>query len=206
VSYDRSTPRGRARATRSTPAEGHQYRVPARASQAHTSRPSVPAGTRRPVRRLAVLAVLAAGLAAALSGCGIRDTALPVDAGVAASRTACPPAPDATLSKLAKDASILPTSPAPTLSPGPEASVAAARSAAAAASAQLAEKEKLLRSAAAAASAAAAPTATPTASASPSAEPTASPSPTASGGTLTCLLATAPSTPVPIPTPVPTSR
>lgn len=35
-----------------------------------------------------------AALAVALSGCGIRSTALPVDAGEPASRTACPPPAD----------------------------------------------------------------------------------------------------------------
>ncbi|MEY9876484.1 hypothetical protein ABH931_005994 [Streptacidiphilus sp. MAP12-33] len=41
-------------------------------------------------------AVLAATVTATLSGCGIRSTAVPVDAGLPASRTACPPTPGAT--------------------------------------------------------------------------------------------------------------
>ncbi|MBF9073237.1 hypothetical protein [Streptacidiphilus fuscans] len=42
-------------------------------------------------------AALGLGLAAALAltGCGIRSTAVPVDAGLPASRTACPPTPGA---------------------------------------------------------------------------------------------------------------
>ncbi|MEY9967360.1 hypothetical protein ABIA33_005430 [Streptacidiphilus sp. MAP12-16] len=84
-----------------------------------TARPRVvataPAGdtSRRTGRAggLAVVGVLAAVLAVALSGCGIRDTAVPVDAGDAASRTACPPPPNATLSALERDESLLPTAP-----------------------------------------------------------------------------------------------
>ncbi len=149
------------------------------------ARASAPAGSRRRVPRHTALAALVALAAAALSGCGIRDTALPVDAGVAASRTACPPAPDATLSKLAKDASILPTRPVPpipTLLPGPEASAA-----------ERAKKEQLRSAAAAAGST----PAVDTPAASPS--PTADPSATASDGTLSCLLATASPTATPSP-------
>jgi hypothetical protein len=147
----------------------------------HSSTPHRRSGpTDRPVRgglpvrpgratgRLAVLASVAAVAVAvtlALSGCGIRDTALPVDAGAAASRTACPPAPDATLSKLAADESIVPApSPpplpaVPVLPGGPEKT-------------SRAELEKLR----------------PTASASPAASAATSPGPsaTASDGTLVC--------------------
>ncbi|QMU79217.1 hypothetical protein GXW83_29450 [Streptacidiphilus sp. PB12-B1b] len=48
-------------------------------------------------------AVLAVALAALVSGCGIRDTTLPVDAGEGASRTACPPSPGASLSNLGRE-------------------------------------------------------------------------------------------------------
>jgi hypothetical protein len=54
-----------------------------------------------PVRLCAV--VVATAVAALLSGCGIRDTSLPVDAGVGASRTACPPSPGASLSNLGRE-------------------------------------------------------------------------------------------------------
>jgi hypothetical protein len=54
--------------------------------------------------RLAAVAGVVAALAALLSGCGIRDTSLPVDAGQGASRTACPPSPGASLSQLDRDA------------------------------------------------------------------------------------------------------
>ncbi|MBC3843933.1 hypothetical protein GXW82_38200 [Streptacidiphilus sp. 4-A2] len=50
------------------------------------------------------MAGVVAALAALLSGCGIRDTSLPVDAGQGASRTACPPSPGASLSQLDRDA------------------------------------------------------------------------------------------------------
>ncbi|MFC1417024.1 hypothetical protein [Streptacidiphilus cavernicola] len=134
-------------------------------------------------RRLGAALVLAAVAATALSGCGIRDTALPVDAGVAASRTACPPAPDATLSKLASDARILPTRPAPPPAPVPVPASEEAKSAAAAA-------------------------ARPTGSPKPGqqkpgqqprplatadrATPSPEPSPTRSDGTLSCLHSSAP--------------
>jgi hypothetical protein len=63
-------------------------------------------------RRLGVTAAVGAVavlLAVGLSGCGIRDTSLPVDAGDAAARTGCPPAPNATLTQLERDESFLPT-------------------------------------------------------------------------------------------------
>ena len=146
-----------------------------------TPRPARP--VRRPRGLVAFVGVSVVAVAA-LCGCGIRDTALPVDAGVAASRTACPPAPDATLSKLAKDASILPTRAAPALPPEAEASADAAR---------LAQLEKKLaqekrRSAAAAAT----PSVVPTPSASDTATPSPAPSATASDGTLSCLLSPSP--------------
>ncbi|WP_370092908.1 hypothetical protein [Streptacidiphilus sp. MAP12-20] len=45
---------------------------------------------------VATSAVAAVTALLALSGCGIRSTAVPVDAGLPASRTACPPTPGAT--------------------------------------------------------------------------------------------------------------
>ncbi len=71
-----------------------------------TQHPSAPrTGHRaRPKARLAAATAAVAAVAALLSGCGIRDTALPVDAGQGASRTACPPAPDVSLSQLDHDA------------------------------------------------------------------------------------------------------
>lgn len=66
-----------------------------------------PARNRRrggPKARLAAATAAVAAVAALLSGCGIRDTALPVDAGQGASRTACPPAPGVSLSQLDRDA------------------------------------------------------------------------------------------------------
>ncbi|MFC1433205.1 hypothetical protein ACEZDB_21405 [Streptacidiphilus sp. N1-3] len=134
-----------------------------------------------PVRRIGVLAALgavAAVLTVLLSGCGIRDTALPVDAGVAASRTACPPAPDATLSKLESDASILPTRP---VLAEPVPSVLSKRSAEALASA--------LRAKEAAGQAPGAAAAAPSAPAAPAATATA----TTADGTLSCLHTTNPS-------------
>jgi hypothetical protein len=158
------------------------------------ARASAPARSRRRVPRQVALTALVALAAAALSGCGIRDTALPVDAGVAASRTACPPAPDATLSKLAKDASILPTRPVPaipTLLPGPEASAA--------------ERAKEERPGSAPAEAGSTPAVdTPAASPGPTVDPTATA--TASDGTLSCLLVTGPpTTDAPTATPSPTA-
>jgi hypothetical protein len=125
---------------------------------------------RRNPRRAAVttVAVLAAVLAVALSGCGIRDTAVPVDAGDPASRTACPPGPSASLTALERDASMVPTS-APTRLWPPMTKEEEASAAAEAARAKAA--------ASAAARAAASPTLTPSAVAAP----------TASDGTLACL-------------------
>ena len=61
-------------------------------------------GVRRPARARFGGAVLAAvAITVLVSGCGIRDTALPVDAGEGASRTACPPSSGASLSQLARD-------------------------------------------------------------------------------------------------------
>jgi hypothetical protein len=138
--------------------------------------------------RVGVLGVLVTVLGLALSGCGIRDTALPVDAGVAASRTACPPAPDATLSKLAAAESILPTAgPLPVVPGGPERTAAAdAKAKTAERQAEqdkLSEQEKLKTRPTAEAT----PQASPTVSAAPgaSAAPTA-PVPNASDGTLVC--------------------
>jgi hypothetical protein len=56
------------------------------------------------LRRPGAAVAVVVALAALLSGCGIRDTALPVDAGEGASRTACPPAPGVSLSQLDRDA------------------------------------------------------------------------------------------------------
>jgi len=67
--------------------------------------PRLPGRTaRRRTARLAAATAAVAATAALLSGCGIRDTALPVDAGQGASRTACPPAPGVSLSQLDRDA------------------------------------------------------------------------------------------------------
>jgi hypothetical protein len=52
----------------------------------------------------------ALAVAVLLSGCGIRDTALPVDAGEGASRTACPPTSGASLSQLEGEAFPSPSS------------------------------------------------------------------------------------------------
>ena len=161
--------------------------VPAPASTPAPIRGRAPRRPGRPVPRrrgLVALVGVSAVAVATLCGCGIRDTALPVDAGVAASRTACPPAPDATLSKLAKDASILPTRAAPALPPEAEASADEAR---------LAQLEKKLeqekrRSAAVSATPSAVPAAPSTATAAPSPAPGA----TASDGTLSCLLSPSP--------------
>lgn len=90
------------------------------ATRPTTAEPTAP-HRRRAVRLAAAagLGLVAAMLAVSLSGCGIRDTAVPVDAGDPASRTACPPSPDATLTQLEADAGILPTAarPAPTAGP-----------------------------------------------------------------------------------------
>ena len=69
--------------------------------------------------RLATATAAVAAVAALLSGCGIRDTALPVDAGQGASRTACPPAPGVSLSQLDRDAYSSPAAvwAAPTAAP-----------------------------------------------------------------------------------------
>lgn len=135
---------------------------------------------------VAVLGVGAAALALALSGCGIRDTALPVDAGDAASRTACPPAPDATLSKLASDETILPPGPAQeALSPeplSPEVQASIKRGLLPAPPSARAEAWSRAEAQAKAKAAA-------------SASPTAVPSATDSDGTLSCLRVTATATP-----------
>lgn len=136
--------------------------------------PAHPAARRSP--RLAAattVAAFAAVLAVALSGCGIRDTAVPVDAGDPASRTACPPGPGASLTALERDASLIPTS-APTRLWPPMTKEEEASAAAAA--------EKAEAAASAAAQAAASPSLTPTAVPSPVAA-----SPTTSDGTLACL-------------------
>ncbi|MFD8084829.1 hypothetical protein ACFV4F_24380 [Kitasatospora sp. NPDC059722] len=52
--------------------------------------PPAPAAVRPPTARRAAGVLLLLALA---SGCGIRPTAVPVDAGAPASRTACPTAP-----------------------------------------------------------------------------------------------------------------
>jgi len=64
------------------------------------------------VRRAAAAALLTAALAA-VTGCGIRPTAVPVDAGAPASRTACP-------SPVRVPAAVL--TPTPTASAAPTAS------------------------------------------------------------------------------------
>ena len=136
--------------------------------------PPAPVGSDRAGRRnpshaaVTTVTVLAAVLAVALSGCGIRDTAVPVDAGDPASRTACPPGPSASLTALDRDASMVPTS-APTrlwppMTKEEEASAAA-------------EAARVKARGSAAARAAASPALTPSAVASP----------TTSDGTLACL-------------------
>ncbi len=87
--------------------------------------PSSAAGPSRQVGRWALALVGAAVTAALATGCGIRPTAVPVDAGAPASRTACPSPvhPPAVASSQAIGAlkgSARPTpevSPAPSLSP-----------------------------------------------------------------------------------------
>ncbi|MER5862687.1 hypothetical protein [Kitasatospora sp. NPDC002040] len=79
--------------------------------------------TRRtiPLRRVLATALLGAALSSA-AGCGIRPTAVPVDAGAPASRTACPTpvrvpqAAEPTTAEPGPDASGLPT-PAPSALP-----------------------------------------------------------------------------------------
>ncbi|RAG87426.1 hypothetical protein DN069_00895 [Streptacidiphilus pinicola] len=65
-----------------------------------TTRAGAPERAELPHRRGTATAfaacVVAAVAAVTLSGCGIRSTAVPVDAGIPASRTACPPPPGAT--------------------------------------------------------------------------------------------------------------
>ena len=92
-----------------------------------------PGGARGRATRFAALAAATAAAAALLSGCGIRDTSLPVDAGEGASRTACPPSPGASLSQLVREeysapavdvpsaapTTYLPASTAPTSTPSP---------------------------------------------------------------------------------------
>ncbi|MFC1404339.1 MULTISPECIES: hypothetical protein [Streptacidiphilus] len=143
---------------------------------AGTPGPARPTGPARRSPRLAAVttvAAFAAVLAVALSGCGIRDTAVPVDAGDPASRTACPPGPSASLTALERDASLIPTS-APTRLWPPMTKEEQASAAAAAA--------KSAAEAAAAAQATASPSLTPSAVASPPA-----PTATTSDGTLACL-------------------
>ncbi|MEV4559371.1 hypothetical protein AB0K51_20600 [Kitasatospora sp. NPDC049285] len=91
------------------------------------------------VRRLLLSALLPATALAALTGCGIRPTDVPVDAGAPASRTACPnpvqvpnapavsspaPSPAASLSPSAVPSAVpsakvtaAPASPPPSLTP-----------------------------------------------------------------------------------------
>ncbi|MEZ0093392.1 hypothetical protein [Streptacidiphilus sp. EB129] len=130
-------------------------------------------GGARPRTRAAacgLLVAVPAALMLLLSGCGIRDTSVPVDAGEAASRTACPPSPNATLTVLEHDESWMPL---PTAYPWPE-PTGTAQVVWPAASAQ-ASKEALARKQATRAT----PTASPATSASPAA--------TAPDGTLACL-------------------
>jgi hypothetical protein len=143
--------------------------------------PPAPGRATQPVRRnprrtaattAATVAASAAVLAALLSGCGIRDTAVPVDAGDPASRTACPPGPSASLTALERDASLIPTA-APTRLLPPLTTEEQQASAAAAAKAKAAAGAAA-RSAAAASSAA-------------GLTPSAVAGPTASDGTLACL-------------------
>lgn len=122
----------------------------------------------------AIVAASAAVLAVLLSGCGIRDTAVPVDAGDPASRTACPPGPSASLTALERDASLIPTA-APTRMLPPLTKEEQASLAAAAAKAK------------AAAGAASRSAAAASAASSAGLTPSAVASPTASDGTLACL-------------------
>lgn len=75
-----------------------------------TGHTPVPQDGRRSGRlgALAAVGALAVLLTVGLSGCGIRDTALPVDAGDAASRTGCPPTSGVGLPQLERDESALP--------------------------------------------------------------------------------------------------
>lgn len=141
---------------------------------------SAPGRTTHPVRRnprrtaattAATVAASAAVLVALLSGCGIRDTAVPVDAGDPASRTACPPGPSASLTALEHDASLIPTA-APTRLLPPLTKEEQASAAAAAAKAK---------------EAAGAATRATAAASSAGLTPSAVAGPTTSDGTLACL-------------------
>ncbi len=144
-----------------------QHSTPVRrVASAPPVRPARPVRRRARFAAAASLAACAAVLAVALSGCGIRDTAVPVDAGDPASRTACPPGPSAALTALENDASLVPSA-APTRLWPPMTKEEQDSAAAAASSARAA--------AAASAKAAARAGLTPSASA------------TESDGTLSCL-------------------
>ncbi|GAA0692789.1 hypothetical protein GCM10010193_54210 [Kitasatospora atroaurantiaca] len=70
------------------------------------------------VRRTAAGAALLAAALTAVTGCGIRPTAVPVDAGAPASRTACP-------SPVRVPAAVLTPTPSPSVAPSTSASVPA---------------------------------------------------------------------------------
>ena len=78
-----------------------------------------PGGARVRAARFAAVAAATAAAAVLLSGCGIRDTSLPVDAGEGASRTACPPSPGASLSQLVREEYSAPAVDLPSSAPSP---------------------------------------------------------------------------------------